>query len=100
MPLAVYDGTYTNTTYGEVTVREDAGGLVLAFGPHGVQRQLVPWNRDAFSYQLPGSEGAQLAQLGVLFTIGADGQADAAQVSLGGVGPDAAPLFTRARAGA
>ncbi|MBL8126081.1 MAG: serine hydrolase [Chloroflexia bacterium] len=100
LPLAVYDGTYTNTTYGEVTVREDAGGLVLAFGPHGVQRQLVPWNRDAFSYQLPGSEGAQLAQLGVLFTIGADGQADAAQVSLGGVGPDATPLFTRARAGA
>lgn len=100
LSLAAYTGAYANTLYGEVTVREDSGGLVLAFGPHGVQRQLVPWDRDAFSYPLPGSEGAQLVQLGVLFTIGAEGEADAAQVSLGGVGPDAAPIFTRVSAGA
>ena len=31
----------------------------------------------------------------VLFTIGPEGQADAATVSLGGVGPDAAASFTR-----
>ena len=43
----------------------------------------------------PGAEGAQIAQLGVLFTIGPEGQADAALVSLGGVGPDAAATFTR-----
>jgi hypothetical protein len=40
LPLNAYTGTYTNTTYGEVTVREEAGELVLAYGPHGVQRTL------------------------------------------------------------
>jgi hypothetical protein len=95
LPLDAYTGTYTNTTYGEVTVRDEAGDLVLAFGPTGVQRTLVPWTRDTFSMPLPGADGAQIAQLGVLFTIGPEGQADAALVSLGGVGPDAAATFTR-----
>jgi CubicO group peptidase (beta-lactamase class C family) len=100
LPLDVYTGTYTNTGYGEVTVRDEAGGLVLEFGPNGVRYQLLPWNRDAFSFLLPGAEGAQIAQLGVLFTIGPEGQADAALVSLAGVGPDAAATFTRVTANA
>jgi CubicO group peptidase (beta-lactamase class C family) len=98
LPLDVYTGTFTNTTYGEVTVRDEAGGLVLKFGPNGVQHRLDPWDRDAFSYLLTGSEGAQLAQFGVLFTIGPEGQADAVLVSLAGVGPDAAATFTRVMA--
>jgi CubicO group peptidase (beta-lactamase class C family) len=100
LPLDVYTGTFTNTTYGEVTVRDEAGGLVLEFGPNGVRYQLFPWDRDAFSFLLPGAEGAQVAQLGVLFTIGPEGQADAALVSLAGVGPDAAATFTRVTANA
>jgi CubicO group peptidase (beta-lactamase class C family) len=100
LPLDAYTGTYTNTTYGEVTVRDEAGGLVLKFGPNGVQHQLNAWDRDAFSYLLTGSEGAQLAQFGVLFTIGPEGQADAVLVSLAGVGPDAAATFTRVTANA
>lgn len=95
LPFDTYTGAYTNTLYGEVTVGEEAGSLVLACGPKGVRRRLVPWNRDAFSFLLPGAEGAQIAQLGVFFTIGAEGQADAVLVSLGGVGPDAAATFTR-----
>jgi CubicO group peptidase (beta-lactamase class C family) len=98
LPLDAYTGTYANTTYGEVTVRDEAGALVLKFGPNGVQHQLNAWDRDAFSYLLTGSEGAQLAQFGVLFTIGPEGQADAALVSLAGVGPDAAATFTRVMA--
>jgi CubicO group peptidase (beta-lactamase class C family) len=100
LPLDVYTGTFTNTTYGEVTVRDEAGGLVLEFGPNGVRYQLFPWDRDAFSFLLPGAEGAQVAQLGVLFTIGPEGQADAALVSLAGVGPDAAATFIRVTANA
>jgi hypothetical protein len=100
LPLDIYTGIYTNTLYGEVTVREEAGGLVLACGPNGVRRRLAPWNRDAFSFLLPGAEGAQIAQLGVLFTIGPEGRADAALVGLGGVGPDAAATFTRVMADA
>ena len=55
LPLDAYTGTYTNTIYGEVTVREEAGGLVLEFGPNGVRHRLFPWNRDAFSMPLTGS---------------------------------------------
>jgi hypothetical protein len=95
LPLDAYTGTYANTTYGEVTVRDENGALVLKFGPNGVQHRLDPWDRDVFSYLLTGSEGAQLAQYGVLFTIGPEGQADSALVSLAGVGPDAAATFTR-----
>ena len=96
LPLDVYTGAYSDTIHGEVTVREENDALVLKFGPNGVQHQLHPWDRDAFSYLLTGSEGAQLAQFGVLFTVGPEGQADAAQISLGGVGPDAVATFTRA----
>ena len=85
-----------DTIHGEVTVRDENGALVLKFGPNGVQHRLDPWDRDAFSYLLTGSEGVQLAQFGVLFTVGPEGQADAAQISLGGVGPDAVATFTRA----
>jgi CubicO group peptidase (beta-lactamase class C family) len=100
LPLNVYTGTFTNTTYGEVSVRDEAGGLVLKYGSNGVQHRLDPWDRDAFSYLLTGSEGAQLAQFGVLFTVGPEGQADAVLVSLAGVGPDAAATFTRVTANA
>ena len=100
LPFDAYTGTYTNPTYGEVTVREEAGELVLAYGPHGVQRTLYPWTRDAFRMPLTGADAVPIAQLGVYFIIGAAGQADAALVSLGGVGPDAAATFTRVMAGA
>jgi hypothetical protein len=93
--LAAYTGTYSNTIYGEVTVREESARLVLEFGPNGVRRPLFPWNRDAFSMPLTGADATQIAQLGVYFTIGAEGLADAALVSLGGVGSDAAAAFTK-----
>jgi CubicO group peptidase (beta-lactamase class C family) len=95
LPLDSYTGDYVNPGYGEVSVREEAGGLVLEYGPTGVRRRLLPWDRDAFRMLLTGNDAAQIAQLGVLFTIGPDGQADAALVSLGGVGPDAEATFTR-----
>jgi CubicO group peptidase (beta-lactamase class C family) len=95
LPLDAYTGKYSNTTYGEVAVREEAGGLVVQFGPNGVRRPIFPWNRDAFVMPLTGADAVQIAQLGVLFTIGPAGKADAALVSLAGLGPDAAATFTR-----
>jgi len=99
LPLDAYTGTYTNTGYGEVTVRDEAGGLVLEFGPTGNRNRLLPWDRDAFSMPLTGDDAAQIAQLGVLFTVGSEGRADAVLVSLKGVGPDAAATFTRVAGG-
>ena len=95
LPLDAYTGAYSDTIHGEVTVQEENGALVLKFGPTGVQHRLDPWDRDAFSYLLTGSEGAQLARFGVLFTVGPEGQAVAAEISLGGVGPDGVATFTR-----
>jgi CubicO group peptidase (beta-lactamase class C family) len=107
LPLDAYTGTYTNPTYGEVTVREDAGNLVLAYGPTGKQGTLAPWNRDAFSMPLVGADARTLALAGianaadiVLFTIGFAGHAEAALVPLSGVGPEAEATFTRVRDGA
>jgi hypothetical protein len=100
LPLDAYTGTYTSTIYGEVTVREEAGDLVLQFGPNGVQRTLYPWDRDAFSMPQPGAEAGLFSQLGVLFTIGPEGQADAALVGLENSGPEATATFTRVMAGA
>jgi hypothetical protein len=94
LPLDAYTGKYSNTIYGEVAVREEAGGLVVEFGPNGARRPLFPWNRDTFSMPYMGADAAQIAQLGVLFTVGAARQADAAMVYLGGAGPDAAATFT------
>ena len=95
LPLDAYTGTYTNTGYGEVSVRDEDGGLVLEYGPAGDRHPLVPWDRDTFSMPLSGDDAAQIAQLGVQFIIGPEGQADAVLVGLGGVGPDAAATFTR-----
>lgn len=68
---------------------------MLEYGPTGVRHRLFPWDQDAFSMPLTGDDAAQSAPLGVLFTIGPEGQADAVLVSLGGVGPDATATFTR-----
>jgi len=95
LPFDAYTGTYTNTGYGEVTVRDEAGGLVLGYGPTGVRQRLVHWDRDTFSMPLTGADATQIAQLGMQFIIGPEGEADAALVGLGGVGPDAEATFTR-----
>ena len=95
LSLDAYTGTYTNPRYGEVSVRDEAGGLVLGFGPAGGRYPLFPWNRDTFSMPLSGDEAAQVAQLGVWFSVGPGGQADSALVSLIGVDPDATATFTR-----
>ena len=69
-------------------------------GRMGSNAPLYPWNRDAFSMPLTGADAVPIAQLGVSSPSARQGQADAALVSLGGVGPDAAATFTRVMAGA
>jgi hypothetical protein len=54
----------------------------------------VPGTAVAVVYR----DAVMLHQLGVVFTIGPDGSAAAAKVSLGGVGPDAEATFTRVAA--
>ncbi len=49
MPLAKYVGDYRNDAYGEISIAERSGGLVLTIGPKRVEMHLTPWNRDTFS---------------------------------------------------
>jgi hypothetical protein len=97
LPFDVYTGTYANDFYGEVTVGEEDDGLILKLGPNPNRHPLRHWDRDTFSYRLAGSGSAYLEQLGAVFTIGAEGYADAVTVGLGVIGPDIEEAtFTRA----
>ena len=100
LPLDAYVGMYSNALYGHVTVREEDGGLTLKFGSNPNRRALRHWDRDTFRYSPAGSVEVLFGQLGVVFTSGADGAAQAALVSLEGFGPDTAATFTRVLAGA
>ena len=53
MPLENYIGVYRNDVYGEISIAESGGGLVLTIGPKEVEMYLTPWNRDTFSVLWP-----------------------------------------------
>lgn len=95
LPLATYAGAYTNQLFGDLTVREEGGDLVLELGPQPIRHVLRHWDRDTFSYEPAPSEAALTGQLGVSFTVGPDGRAVAAALSLGSFGPNATATFTR-----
>lgn len=91
----VYAGSYANDLYGDLTVREEDGGLVLELGPLPSRLTLRHWDRDVFTYPLPPSGEVLLGQLGMQFTIGPNGTATTAALGLPTVGPDSIAVFTR-----
>ncbi len=95
LPLVAYAGTYTNQLFGDLIVREEGGGLALELGPHPIRHTLRHWDRDTFSYDPAPSEAVLFGRLGVSFTIGPDGRATAALLSIGGLGPNSTATFMR-----
>lgn len=95
LSLDAYTGSYTNELYGDITVREENGGLVLEFGPLPTRLELEHWDRDVFTFPLPPSGEVLLGKLGVQFMIGPSRKATTAALGLPTVGPDANALFTR-----
>lgn len=95
LSLDAYTGSYTNELYGDITVREENGGLVLEFGPLPSRLELEHWDRDVFTFPLPPSGEVLLGKLGVQFMIGPSRKATTAALGLPTVGPDANALFTR-----
>jgi hypothetical protein len=95
LTLAAYTGTFTNKQYGDITVAEVDGGLILELGPLPTQIELTHWDRDVFTYPLPPSGEVLLGKLGVEFMIGPLGKATTVAFGLPTVGPDSTALFTR-----
>jgi CubicO group peptidase (beta-lactamase class C family) len=93
--LDAYTGTFTNSMYGDLTVVEENGGLVLELGPLPARLELTHWDRDVFTYPLPPSGEVLLGNLGVEFMIGPTGKATTVAFGLPTVGPDSSALFTR-----
>lgn len=57
-PLASYTGTYGNAYFGDATVAEEAGKLVLIVGPLPRRYTLAHWSGDAFTFRPEGEETA------------------------------------------
>ena len=94
LPRDAYTGTYANVGYGEVTVRDAPGGLMLEFGANPNGLALAHWDRDTFTYS--GEGLIAYLKFGVTFVIGFDGVAEAVRVLLVTGNPAVEPTtFTR-----
>jgi CubicO group peptidase (beta-lactamase class C family) len=80
LPLANYVGVYADSLLGELTVRDSAGTLVLAFGP-ALRAPLEHWHFDTFRARLGTPVPNPVA---VQFRVGPMATVDEVQLDLGG----------------
>lgn len=81
LPLASYAGTYVDSLYGEVVVREENGKLHLTFGPTW-GAELEHYHLDSFRAQF---DTPVLPPVPVTFRIGASGKVDEVQLDMAGI---------------
>ena len=92
LPLSAYAGTYVDSLYGDVVVKEENGKLQLTFGP--VWRgELEHYHYDAFRVKF---DTPVLPQVPVTFQINGAGKVESVQLDMAGVAefrrkPDAPP---------
>ena len=91
LPLAGYAGTYSDSLYGELTIREENGKLQLAFGPTW-KGELEHWHFDSFRARF---DTPVLPPVPVTFKLGASGKVEEVELDMAGVAsfrkrPDAA----------
>ena len=92
LPLAAYAGTYVDSLYGDVVVKEEDGKLQLTFGPNW-RGQLEHYHYDAFRVKF---DTPVLPQVPVTFQINGAGKVESIQMDMAGVAefrkkPDAPP---------
>lgn len=68
-----YIGTYTNDYFGDISIAEQDGALVIVEGPNKMTFPLTHYDRDTFTYETVGENAVGTA--GITFTIGPDGKA-------------------------
>lgn len=81
LPLSAYAGTYTDSLYGDVVVKEEGGKLHLAFGPNW-QGTLEHWHFDSFRVQFATPV---LPAVPVTFRIGGNGRVELVQLDMAGI---------------
>ena len=69
LPLAAYAGAYTDSLYGDLTIREENGKLQLVFGPNW-KGELEHWHFDSFRVRF---DTPVLPPVPVTFRLGASG---------------------------
>lgn len=80
LPLAAYAGTYVDSLYGEVVVREQDGKLALAFGPTW-RGTLDHWHFDTFRTRF---DTPVLPAFPVVFRLNAGGKVDEVELDMAG----------------
>lgn len=73
-PLPTYLGTYANPYFGDATVGEDGGRLVLSIGPKPLKAALTHWSGDTFVFAPTGENAPAGSVSQVTFASLAGGQ--------------------------
>jgi CubicO group peptidase (beta-lactamase class C family) len=81
LPLSAYAGAYSDSLYGDLSVREENGKLALSFGPNwnGV---LEHWHFDSFRVKF---DTPVLPAVPVTFRLNAAGKVDAVDLDMAGL---------------
>jgi CubicO group peptidase (beta-lactamase class C family) len=81
LPLAAYAGVYSDSLYGDLTIREEGGKLALSFGPtwNGV---LEHWHFDTFRVRF---DTPVLPPVPVMFRLNAAGKVAEVEMDMAGV---------------
>ena len=81
LPLAAYAGTYSDSLYGDLTIREEAGKLALEFGPTW-RGTLEHWHYDSFRVKF---DTPVLPAVPVTFRINGAGKVEGVDLDMAGL---------------
>jgi CubicO group peptidase (beta-lactamase class C family) len=81
LPLSAYAGTYTDSLYGDVVVRENGGALTLEFGPNW-RGTLEHWHFDNFRVKF---DTPVLPAVPVTFHLNGAGKIERVEMDMAGV---------------
>src|SRR5437762_6709760 len=70
---SVYVGKYANDYFGDISIIEKDGGLVIVQGPKNKTFPMKHYDRDTFTYETEGENA--VGRSGITFTVGPDGKA-------------------------
>ncbi|MCC6927654.1 MAG: serine hydrolase [Gemmatimonadaceae bacterium] len=93
LPLSAYAGTYVDSLYGDVVVKEENGKLQLTFGPNW-RGEMEHYQYDAFRVKF---DTPVLPVVPAVFQINGAGKVESVQLDMAGVAefrkkPDGAPM--------
>src|SRR5437868_2494698 len=70
---SAYVGKYANDYFGDISIIEKDGGLVIVQGPKNKTFPMKHYDRDTFTYETEGENA--VGRSGITFTVGPDGKA-------------------------